>query len=327
MNLPANLTRGLDVALDRLVVPGYTRIGPALRRTWWPADPPADALAGSVVAVTGANSGLGKATALGAARLGAEVRMLCRSVDRGAAARDEILREVPGAVLHVDECDLSSLEAVREVGAELARQVPSLHALVHNAGVMPPERTETPEGHELTLATHVLGPHILTEALRGSLAADGDGRVVFVSSGGMYTQSLDSEDPEFTRGPYTPTAAYARTKRMQVHLAEAWARELARDGVSAHSSHPGWADTPGVQTSLPGFSKALGPLLRSPESGADTTVWLLAAPEGHRTTGLFWHDRAPRPTHHVSRPAPSAEQVRRLWRFCVETTGVPAATS
>ena len=124
MNLPANLTRGLDVALDRLVVPGYTRIGPALRRTWWPADPPADALAGSVVAVTGANSGLGRATALGAARLGAEVRMLCRNVDRGAAARDEILREVPGAVLHVDECDLSDLAAVREVGAGLARQVP-----------------------------------------------------------------------------------------------------------------------------------------------------------------------------------------------------------
>ena len=151
--------------------------------------------------------------------------------------------------------------------------------------------------------------------------------VCFVSSGGMYTQSLDSEDPECTRGTYTPTAAYARTKRMQVHLAEAWARELTQDGVSAHSSHPGWADTPGVQTSLPGFSKALGPLLRSPESGADTTVWLLAAPEGHDTTGLFWHDRAPRPTHHVSRPAPSADQVRRLWQFCVETTGVPAATS
>jgi len=327
MNIPAKLTRGLDVALDRLVLPGYTRIGPALRRSWWPADPASDALDGAVVAVTGANSGLGKATALGAARLGAQVRMLCRNVDRGRTARDEILRQVPGASLHVDECDLSDLAAVREVGAGLARQVPTLRALVHNAGVMPPERTETREGHELTLATHVLGPHILTDTLRGSLTADGDARVVFVSSGGMYTQPLEVEDPEFTRGTYTPTVAYARTKRMQVHLAEAWARELVVDRISAHSSHPGWADTPGVKTSLPGFSKVLGPLLRSAESGADTTVWLLAAPEGHDTTGLFWSDRAPRPTHHVSRPAPTAEQVRRLWRFCVETTGVPASAT
>lgn len=324
MNLPATLTKGLDLALDRSVVLGYTRIGPALRRTWWPPDPAPGCLSGSVVAVTGANSGLGKATVLGAARLGAEVRLLCRDVDRGNAAREDLLAQVPGAVLHVDQCDLSDLESVRAVGADLARELPRLRALVHNAGLMPPVRTETDDGHEMTFATHVLGPHILTDALRVPLAADGAGRVVFVSSGGMYTQPLAVDDPEYTRGTYKPTIAYARTKRMQVHLAEAWARELAGEGTTAHSTHPGWADTPGVQTSLPGFSRAMGPLLRSAESGADTTVWLVAAPEGHERTGLFWQDRAPRPTHHISRPAPTQEQVQRLWDLVVETTGVPA---
>ena len=327
MTLPATVRRALDLTLDRSVLLGYTLIGPALRRAWWPADPAPETLRGAVVAVTGANSGLGKATALGAARLGAEVRMLCRDVGRGEAAREEILREVPDAVLTVDRCDLSDLGSLPRVAADLSREVPRLRALVHNAGMMPPVRTETSDGHELTLAVHVLGPHILTDALRGPLAADGRGRVVFVVSGGMYTQSLHLEDPEYTGDDYSPPVAYARTKRMEVHLAEAWAQQLAPEGVAVHSTHPGWADTPGVQTSLPRFSMVMGPLLRSAESGADTTVWLLAAPEGHQTSGLLWHDRAPRPTNHLARPAPSEEQVRRLWEWVVATTGVPAQTS
>lgn len=323
MTLGTSFGRGLDLLLDRSVVLGYTRIGPALRRAWWPTDPAPGALAGRVVAVTGANSGLGKATVLGAARLGAEVRMLCRDVEKGDAAREEILAELPDASLHVDRCDVSDLASLPEVAGALARDVPRLHALVHNAGILPPERSESRDGHELTFATHVLGPHVLTDALRTQLAADGDGRVVFVVSGGMYTQRLPLDDPEYTRSAYSGSVAYARTKRMQVHLAEAWARELAGEEVAVHSTHPGWADTPGVQTSLPVFRKVTGPFLRSAEEGADTTVWLLAAPEAHDSTGLFWHDRRPRPTSYLSRTEPTPDQVRRLWDLVVDATGVP----
>jgi NAD(P)-dependent dehydrogenase (short-subunit alcohol dehydrogenase family) len=327
MTVTAAFGRGLDRLLDRSVVLGYTRIGPALRRTWWPEDPAPHALSGRVVAITGANSGLGKATALGAALLGAEVRMLCRSVERGEAAREEILAELPDAVIHVDRCDVSDLTGVAEVGRSLAAEVPKLHALVHNAGVLPPDRAETRDGHELTFATHVLGPHILTDALRGPLVADADGRVIFVVSGGMYTQRLPLDDPEFTRSAYSGTVAYARTKRMQVHLAEEWAEELFGEGVSVHSTHPGWADTPGVETSLPLFRKVTGPLLRTAEQGADTTVWLLASREAHDSTGLLWHDRRPRPTSFLSRTEPTPDEVRRLWDLVVAATGVPAAES
>jgi NAD(P)-dependent dehydrogenase (short-subunit alcohol dehydrogenase family) len=319
----AQFSRAADTALDRSVVLGYTRVGPLLRRRWWAPDPPPGALEGRVVAVTGANSGLGKATVLGAARLGAEVRMLCRSTDKGQAARAEILDEVPGAVLHVDACDVSDLGALRDLGARLRAEVPQLHALVHNAGVLPPERTETADGHELTFATHVLGPHVLTHELRAPLSADGDARVVFVTSGGMYTSRLDVDDPEYTRGDYSGSRAYARTKRMQVHLAEEWARRLATERISVHSTHPGWAGTPGLTSSLPGFSRLTGPLLRDAASGADTAVWLLAAPEGHRTTGRLWHDRAPRPTAYLARTRPTDAEVARLWRLVVEATGVP----
>jgi NAD(P)-dependent dehydrogenase (short-subunit alcohol dehydrogenase family) len=140
----------------------------------------------------------------------------------------------------------------------------------------------------------------------------------------MYTQKLDTSDIEYTRGDYSGTTAYARTKRMEVHLAEEWARRLAGEGVAAHSTHPGWAATPGLTEALPGFTRLVRPLLRTAESGADTTVWLLAAPEGHATSGMFWHDRAPRPTSHITHAAPSAEEVRHLWEAVVDTTGVPA---
>lgn len=323
MTPPSPPARVLDRLLDRSVVLGYTRVGAAVRRAWWPADPPAGALAGRVVAVTGANSGLGKATALGAARLGAEVRMLCRDLGRGEAARAEILAEVPGAVLHVHRCDVSDLATLPGVADELRAAVPRLHALVHNAGVMPPRRTESAQGHELTYATHVLGPHLLTHALREVLAADGDARVVFVTSGGMYTAPLDLDDLELTHTAYSGTRAYARTKRMQVHLAEEWARRLASERITVHSTHPGWAGTPGLTDSLPGFSRLVRPLLRSSESGADTTVWLLAAPEARETSGLLWHDRAARPTSYLSRTRPSPAQVRQLWDTVVAATGVP----
>lgn len=324
MSLPVSVAHGIDVALDRSVVLGYTRLGPALRRAWWPEDPAPGSLSGAVVAVTGANSGLGKATVIGAARLGAEVRMLCRNVDRGHAARKDILREVPGAALHVDQCDVSDLGSLPQFASDLAGEVPRLRALVHNAGVLPPERSETADGHELTLATHVLGPHILTDALRGPLAADKLGRVVFVVSGGMYTQPLVTSDIEYTRGTYSGTTAYARTKRMQVHLAEEWARRLVSESIAVHSTHPGWAQTPGLSEALPGFTRLLRPFLRSAESGADTTVWLLASPEGHEASGMLWHDRAPRPTSHLAHAAPSADEVRRLWDAVVEATGVPS---
>lgn len=319
------LTSALDTLLDVTVVPGFSRIGYSARRRWWPADPPAGALTGRVVAVTGANSGLGRATAVGAARLGARVRMLCRSVDRGEAARAEILAAVPGADVTVDRCDLSDLGSVRETAAALAGQLPALHALVHNAGVLPPAREETADGHELTFATHVLGPHLLTAALRPLLAADGDARVVWVSSGGMYTQRLRLDDPEFRLGEYNGTTAYARTKRMQVVLAQRWARELAGERVAVHSMHPGWADTPGVQDSLPGFSRLTAPILRTAEQGADTVVWLLAAPPSEAPGGLFWHDRRPRPIAYLPGTRHTPEQAEQLWRLCVTATGAPVA--
>ncbi|WP_375479219.1 SDR family NAD(P)-dependent oxidoreductase [uncultured Jatrophihabitans sp.] len=311
-----SLTRALDTLLDRTIVPGYSRVGYALRRTWWSDDVPAGALTGRTVAITGANSGLGLAITMGAARLGAAVRMLCRDEARGESAAARVRAATPGAHVVVEQCDLSELKSVRACAARLRDELPGLHALVHNAGVLPPQRAETSEGHELTVATHVLGPHLLTGELRDALAADGDARVAFVSSGGMYAQPLRVDDPEFHEGDYSGAAAYARTKRMQVVLAQLWAKRLAEQHIAVHAMHPGWAQTPGLLDSLPRFARAVGPILRTAAQGADTAVWLVAAPAASASTGLFWHDRRPRPTSYLPFTRASAEDAERLWDYC-----------
>ena len=186
--------------------------------------------------------------------------------------------------------------------------------LVHNAGVLPRERRETAEGLELTFATNVLGPHLLTRLLRERLIASAPARVIFVSSGGMYTRRLDVDDLQSRRGAFDGRVAYARSKRAEVVLAERWAAELAGTGVVVHAMHPAGPTRRASRRSLPRFRRIMRPLLRSPEQGADTIVWLAAAEEPGAVTGRFWCDRHVRATHHRSRArARRAEDRDRLW--------------
>ena len=309
-------TAVLDTALDRALI-GYSRLGYLVRQSFWPADPAPDALRGTVAVVTGANSGLGKATTAGLARLGASVRMIVRRPEAGRAARADILAAVPGADLAVEECDVSSLAAVRRYAEGFDGP---LHLLVHNAGVMPPHRTLSADGHELSLATHVLGPHLLTELLRPALAAGAPSRVIWVTSGGMYAHKLRARDLEYEQGPYRPAVGYARTKRMQAVLAQCWAEQLRGDGVVVHAVHPGWADTPGVTRGLPTFRRLTRPLLRTPEQGADTIVWAAAAGLPGESTGRLWHDRAQRPWHYTRRTRESVAERKALWDACRRLT-------
>ncbi|WP_063125136.1 SDR family NAD(P)-dependent oxidoreductase [Nocardia arizonensis] len=292
-----------------------------MRRRHWPADPPPHALRGATVAVTGSNSGIGLAIARGLAELGARVVLAVRDESRGMRARATILAAHPDADVLVTVCDVSDPASVEDCAARLRDRLSALDALIHNAGVLPHERTESVDGHELTLATHVLGPLRLTDRLAPLLAATEDGRVIFVSSGGMYTQPLPSEDLEYREGRYRGTTAYARTKRLQVAFTPLMAERYAPKGISVHAMHPGWVDTPGVADALPGFHRLVGPLLRTPAEGADTAIWL-AATRPTPPTGLFWHDRRPRPDHRLRRTRYTSGQLWRLWLDCTRAADV-----
>ncbi|MBV8221008.1 MAG: SDR family NAD(P)-dependent oxidoreductase [Solirubrobacterales bacterium] len=302
----------IDTALDRSIVLGYGRIGLLARRRLpgWPADPPR--IDGSAVLVTGAASGLGLAAAIQFAQLGATVHAHARDDDRAAEAVDAIRTQCPNADVRPTPCDLASLAAVKSFATEFAAREPRLDVLVNNAGVMPSERTRSADGHELMFATHVLAPLALT-----TLFADKVGRVINVSSGGMYGQSLpEGGDWESDRIAYSPKKLYARTKREQVVMTVMSAQRLRARGVVVHAMHPGWADTGGLARSMPTFRRLTGPILRTADEGADTIVWLGAAPEA-RDTGLFWHDRRPRPTHYRVGPRAESEGDReQLWAYC-----------
>lgn len=290
-----SVTGVLDAALDRSVVLGYSKIGSGLRRLWWPADPAPSSMAGKRVVVTGATSGLGEAMATSFAELGATVHLLGRNPDKVKRAAGVIRGAVPGSVVIDEVCDVGDLDAVRAWTDDLSERVDALHGLVHNAGAMPKRRGETPQGHELQLACHVLGPQVMTERLLPLLRNAGGASVVFVSSGGMYSAPLSTGDMESTRGEYDGVRVYAKTKRMQVVLADAWARRLATSDVRVESMHPGWARTPGVSEALPTFQKLTGPILRDAADGGDTAVWLVATRPSSQSPH-FWHDRAQRPT-------------------------------
>lgn len=312
----------LDAVLDRAVVPGYSRVGYLLRRPGWPDGEPApDVLRGRTALVTGANSGIGKAIAAGLAELGATVLLTVRNEERGAQACDEIRARLPEADVRVEVCDVSDLGAVRLFAADLAGRLPRLDVLIHNAGLLPAARIETGDGHELTLATHVLGPILLTETLLPVLANAPDPRVIFMSSGGMYTQSLPVSDPEYRTGRYRGATAYARSKRIQVAFTPILADRWAEQHISVYSMHPGWADTPGVAASLPVFRRLTGPLLRTAEEGADTAVWLAAVTPAP-PTGRFYHDRRVRPEYYLPFTGDSDRDREALWRYCARAIGI-----
>jgi dehydrogenase/reductase SDR family member 12 len=317
--ISAAVTGALDQALDILVVPGFSAIGPALRRHWWAAD--SGPFVGTPdIIVTGAASGLGEATAAGLASLGARVHLLGRNADRLAKAAARIRRDQADAQLVSHVVDVSDLDSVRTFAATWGSQ--PLHGLIHNAGVIPPKRSLSAQGHEMALATHVLGPLALTLSFREPLRTDGDGRVVWVSSGGMYSAPL-VEDLEFAGGEYSGVRAYARTKRMQVVLAELLAaRFINREDPVVHSMHPGWAATPGITGSIPGFARLVKPILRTPAAGADTAVWLAAADLPSHSSGHFWHDRLVRRTHVLPWQHDDPALREHLWQTCLDALEV-----
>ena len=119
--------------------------------------------------------------------------------------------------------------------------------LVNNAGALASERTLSVDGIELTFATNVLGPFLLTNLLLPLLEQSKPARIVNVSSGGMYTQRIHLDDLQMDHEEFDGPTAYARAKRAQVILTELWAERLQDTGVVVHAMHPGWVDTPGLE--------------------------------------------------------------------------------
>ena len=313
---PAHL---LDGMLEALVVPSFTKIGPLARgrlEHWGEAENLSDQL----IVLTGASSGLGAAAARALAAKGARLHLLGRDERRTSAVADEV--RAVGAQVSFDLIDLADLGAVEALGTRLTQTYESIDGLVQNAGALSKSFMMTASGHELTVASQLLGPHVLTASMADLLWRSPEARIIIMSSGGMYTQRFDLDSLEMTEKDYDGVVAYARVKRAQVLLALAWARYFSPSGPSCCSMHPGWVATPGVAGSLPGFSKILGPLLRTPGQGVDTLLWLLD-PTTDVVGGGFYLDRHERSTERwPRRHATRASDPETLLSFLEEATGI-----
>lgn len=303
VSLPSRFSRITDHLIESLVIPSFTKLGPMTRQRLERWDDPAG-YDGGVIVVTGASSGLGAAAGVALAQRGARLHLIGRDRTRTEAVASSI-RDLGGEVA-TSLVDLADLAAVAALGAELEDRYQEILGLVHNAGALSRGYVETPSGHELTVVSQLFGPQVLTAAMGALLWRSPRARIILMSSGGMYTQRFDLSTLEMTAATYDGVVAYARVKRAQVLLAQAWAAHFAPNGPVCCSMHPGWVATPGVSESLPGFARVLGPLLRSPGQGVDTLLWLLA-PSTHIEGGAFYFDRHPRsterwPWRHASGP-------------------------
>ena len=306
--------------LDTAIVPGFSRIGFLARSriNHWDQVSSYD-LSGNVVVITGPTSGLGKECVRILAPTGAQLVLVARNKEKCQDVISSIRNICTGPEPMCVVAEMGDLPSVGRAAREIATHFAQVFAIVHNAGALLNSREVSPQGIEQTVASHVLGPHLLTTVLLPNLIAT-QGRVVTVSSGGMYSAELPNIDGkrtlEMRPDIYNGSKQYAIAKRAQVTLNEIWATK--ERAVHFDSMHPGWADTPGVQESIPAFRRITKPILRSAQQGADTIAWLAAVQPIPGPSGAFWSDREVRSIHKLpmTRRSDTAQARTNLWNWC-----------
>ena len=273
-------------------------------------------MAGKVVVITGANTGLGEATASALARLGATTVLACRNAERAAAAADRVRSQSGSDQVEVLELDLGDLESVSRAAKDILERFDRLDVLVNNAGGLSTERRTTRQGFEQTIGVNHLGPFLLTNLLLDRLRQSAPSRIVNVSSiGHRYARGMRWDDLQMQHG-YDAFAAYGQSKLANVLFTRALARRLPPSEVTANTCHPGSVRTHlGRDGDTAGFIGVLSftvlrPFYVSTARGARTQVYLASAPEmAAKSGGYYVRCRE----HQASRAARDDAAADRLW--------------
>ncbi len=279
---------------------------------------------GKVVLLTGGNSGLGKATALSLASMGADLTIVCRDPGRGDRARREIAEKSGNASVSLLVADLLLLKEVRRAASEFRSSHARLDVLINNAGSNFPGYAETEDGLERTMALNYFAPFLLTNLLLDSLEKSAPSRIVNVSSAAHYGARIDPDD--INGGGKTGmggAGAYARSKLALILFTNELARRLQGRGVTVNCLHPGV-----VRTHIWAHSGVFSPLARvaslfmlSPEEGAKTQIYLASSAEVEGVTGKYFEKCEPKRSSEASYDDAIA---RKLWEVSARITGTPA---
>jgi NAD(P)-dependent dehydrogenase (short-subunit alcohol dehydrogenase family) len=278
---------------------------------------------GRTCIVTGATSGIGRATATALNRAGARLVLVARNAEKAEQARRELLAERPGAEVSIQLADLAKLDDIRAVVPALLDECPQIDVLLNNAGIVLLRRTETQDGFESMFGVNHLAYYLLTRLLLERLKENPQARIVNVSSEAHRFASWDFDDLQ-SKKSFSGMRVYGNSKLANILFTRALAKRLEGTGVTANCLHPGAVDTNlGHGNGL--LFQLIQPLarffLRSPEDGAKTSIKLCASPEVAGTSGLYFQNEKPR------RPTALAlddEAAERLWRISAEMVGLPA---
>jgi NAD(P)-dependent dehydrogenase (short-subunit alcohol dehydrogenase family) len=282
-------------------------------------------MAGRIVLVTGATSGIGAATARGLAAQGATVLAAGRDPERVRSTVERLRTETGNPAVVGFRADLTQMKEARQLAQEVGARYPRLDVLVNNAGAVFSKRALTPEGHERTWALNVLAPFQLTRSLEPQLRASNSARVVNVASSAHRSGRIDLADLERARS-YSAFGAYGQSKLAVVELTYEWARRLEGRRITINALHPGFVAS-GFGRNNPGafgFALHLAEALFaiSPERGARTSIYLASSPEVEGVSGRYFaRCRAGRSSPRSYDRSTAAE----LFRICTAQTEPPGA--
>ncbi len=270
--------------------------------------------------VTGATSGIGKATAEALARQGMTVVLVARDAEKGRAVLEEIRSKSGNPTLDVLLADLSSQAAIRQLAEEFQRKYSKLHVLVNNAGGVFSARKLTVDGLEYTFAFNHLAYFLLTNLLLDTLRASAPARIVNVSSGAQGMGKINFADLQGEQR-YSVQAAYSQSKLANVLFTYALARRLEGTGVTANVLHPGVVRTNFGRVETPLLWRVLFPLIDpfmlTPEKGAETAVYLATSPEVEGVSGKYFAKQKAVRSHSISYDQAVQE---RLWEVSAQLT-------
>jgi retinol dehydrogenase 14 len=285
---------------------------------------PKGGMGGKTVLITGGTSGIGKATAVALAAMGADVVVVGRNPERGETAVEEIKAQSHSESVELMLADLSVQSEVRELAEEFLERHDRLDVLTNNAGLVQSKRTETPDGIETTLAINHLAPFLLTNLLLERLEQSAPSRVITVSSEAQRWGTMDFEDMQ-SRRKYRGFPVYGTTKLANIMFTYELAERLKGTGVTANCLHPGSVGTNFGQNNrspMALFFRTFKPFMRSPEQGADTLIWLASSSEVDGVSGKYFSDRKEIEAKKVAYD-PAAR--RRLWDISEDLTGLKVA--
>jgi NAD(P)-dependent dehydrogenase (short-subunit alcohol dehydrogenase family) len=251
---------------------------------------------GKICMVTGASSGIGKATTLGLAQMGATVIMVCRDRARGEEAQSEIKTKSENNAVDLLLADLSSQQSIRLLAEKFQQTYMQLHVLINNAGVVMLTRKATVDGLEMTFAVNYLAPFLLTNLLLDTLKNSAPARVVNVSSESHQSGYIKINDLQ-AKDDYKIMNAYGQSKLALVLFTYELARRLQGTGVTANCLHPGFVATNIGQNSAGPIVRAIIKLIfsrgLSPEEGAKTSIYLASSPDVEGVTGKYFAKSIP----------------------------------